>query len=108
MAQRFNGEVILRMNGQDHVMRLTLGALAELEEALATTTLLDLIERIESARFTARDIVAILVAGLRGGGWQGGADDLAQAQIDGGPMAAATAAAQLIQSAFTLPMQADE
>jgi hypothetical protein len=53
--------------------KLTLGALAELEAALETGSLLDLVERFEERRFSTRDVLALIVAGLRGGGWQGSA-----------------------------------
>ena len=44
-----------------------------------------------------------LVAGLRGGGWQGTAADLRAVDIAGGPVAAARAAAELLARAFALP-----
>jgi hypothetical protein len=43
------------------------------------------------------------VEGLRGGGWGGAAKDLLSAEIAGGPMAAARAAAELLARAFMLP-----
>ncbi|MEC7667770.1 MAG: GTA-gp10 family protein, partial [Pseudomonadota bacterium] len=48
----------------------------------------------------------LIVAGLRGGGWQGRAEDLVQVEIEGGPLAAARAAAELVVRAFALPDQA--
>jgi hypothetical protein len=48
-------------------------------------------------------VLAVIVAGLRGGGWRGQAADLMQAEIDGGPMGAARAAAALLARAFALP-----
>ena len=47
--------------------------------------------------------LALIVAGLRGGGWQGGPRDLVRAEIAGGPMGAARAAAELLARAFMLP-----
>lgn len=90
----------LEIDGQRHVMRLTLGALAELEDALEADSLVALIERFETGAFRARDVLALLLAGLRGGGWTGSAADLAQAEIAGGPVAASRAAAELITRAF--------
>jgi hypothetical protein len=103
MVNPFAGEVAVVMNGSALTAKLTLGALAELEEGLQTGSLMELIERIEARRFSARDVLAILVAGLRGGGWQGTAEDLAQAEFAGGPMGAAKVAAQLLARAFSLP-----
>ncbi|WP_414897402.1 gene transfer agent family protein [Rhodovulum sp. YEN HP10] len=97
------GEVALMVDGERQVLKLTLGALAELEAALGADTLLALIERYEEGHFATRDVIALLLAGLRGGGWKGTTSDLAEADIGGGPIAAAQAAAQLLARAFTLP-----
>ena len=100
MANPMRGEVAIVLDGQPHVARLTLGALAMLEAQLAEDSLADLVRRLDEGRFASGDIVAVLVAGLRGGGWQGDADDLLTQQIEGGPLAGARAAAQLIALAF--------
>lgn len=99
----WSGEVALVLDGQRHVAKLTLGALAELEAALETGTLIELVERFEGGRFSTRDVLALVVAGLRGGGWQGTAADLRTVEIAGGPMEAARAAAELLARAFALP-----
>lgn len=103
MANPFAGEVAVEVDGSPMVAKLTLGALAELEASLETGSLIELIERIEARRFSARDVLAVVVAGLRGGGWQGRAEDLARAEIGGGPMGAARVAAMLLARAFALP-----
>lgn len=103
MANPYAGEVAVLLDGQRHVAKLTLGALAELETALETGSLFDLVERFEGGRFSSRDVLALVVAGLRGGGWQGSAADLRTVEIGGGPMAAARAAAELLARAFALP-----
>ena len=108
MANPWRGDVALVIDGQPHVMRLTLGALAELEAGLETGSLIDLVQRFEAGGFSTRDVLALIVAGLRGGGWQGRASDLLAAEIEGGPMAAARAAAELLARAFMLPETADE
>ncbi len=59
--------VVLVVDGQSHVMRLTLGALAELETGLESGSLVDLVQRFESGGFSTRDVLALIVAGLRGG-----------------------------------------
>lgn len=100
MANPHRGEVELVLDGRRHVARLTLGALAELEQELAEDSMIALIERFEAGRFRSRDVLAVLVAGLRGGGWQGGAGDLLTVEIGGGASAAARAAAELLARAF--------
>ncbi len=99
----YRGEVLLTLNGKAHVMRLTLGALAELEATLETGSLLELVERFESGKFSANDLVALLLAGLRGGGANIDRAALNTAEIGGGAVAAAQAGALLLKRAFTLP-----
>lgn len=103
MANPFQGEVALTMNGERHVLKLTLGALAELESGLETDTLVALVTRFEEGAFSSADVLRIVVAGLRGGGWTGGYDDILTAEIGGGPLEAARVGAELIARAFTVP-----
>lgn len=103
MANPWAGEVALSLDGRRHVLRLTLGALAELEAELAEGTLVDLVERFEGGRCSTRDVLALVVAGLRGGGWEGEAADLRCVEIGGGPLEAARVAAQLLARAFAVP-----
>jgi len=106
MANPYTGEVALTLDGQQFVAKLTLGALAELEAALQTGSLVEMVERFEGQRFSTRDVLALIVAGLRGGGWKGTAADLMQVEIGGGPMEAARVAAVLLARAFALPDEA--
>jgi len=103
MANPYAGEVAIWLDGQRHVAKLTLGALAELEAALATGSLIELVERFEAGRFSTRDVLALIVAGLRGGGWSGVAEDLRTVEIRGGAVEAARAAAELLARAFAVP-----
>jgi hypothetical protein len=68
MANPWSGEVELRLNGERHVAKLTLGALAELEAQLGAESLADLVARFEGDALRASDVLALVVAGLRGGG----------------------------------------
>lgn len=99
----YRGEVSLTINEVPMVMRLTLGALAELEENLTEDSLISLVQRFEKKAFSARDLMVLLVAGLRGGGHDITAADLARADIAGGPMAATRAAAELLARSFAGP-----
>lgn len=103
MSNPWAGEVTILLDGKPHVAKLTLGVLAELETTLGTGSLVDLVERFEERRFSTRDVLALIIAGLRGGGWQGSPSDLLTVEIGGGPLAAARAAAELLARAFTLP-----
>lgn len=103
MVNPFRGEVVLCVNGERRVMRLTLGALAELEGRLECSSLMEVISRFESSEFRVRDVISLLAAGLNGGGWDITEAELMQSQIDGGPLAAAQAAARLLKATFVLP-----
>lgn len=106
MANPYSGEVTLVIDGEPRVLKLTLGALAELEASLKVGTLVALAERFETREVSARDVVALIVAGLRGGGWTGATPDLLSAEIEGGPMAATQAASELLRRAFSFPESA--
>jgi hypothetical protein len=103
MANPHAGEVGLVIDGERFVLKLTLGALAELEGELGAGTLVELVERFEAGRFSTRDVLLLIVAGLRGGGWRGASRDLLTAEIEGGPVEAARAAGMLLARAFRVP-----
>lgn len=103
MPNPWSGEVALVIDGERRVMKLTLGALAELEAALGADSLVALVERFEGGRFRTTDVLKLLMAGLHGGGHRIDAEALLVADIHGGPGAAARAAADLLARAFALP-----
>ena len=97
------GEAELVINGTAYTLKLTLGALAALEAALQEQTLVDLVQRFEQGRFSARDVLALLAAGLQGGGQVLRHEGLAEASIHGGPVQASKVAAELLLRAFAPP-----
>jgi len=97
------GEVCVTIDGVGHRAKLTLGALAALEADLRSGGLVDLVRRFEAGQVASGDVLALIVAGLRGGGWEGSAHDLLRADIAGGPVGAAKVAARLLARAFTPP-----
>ena len=103
MANPWRGEVALLVDGEPRVLRLTLAALAELEARLKAESLVELIDRFETGGFRVRDLIALLVAGLNGGGWRVSEAEFVRARLDGGPLAAAEAAARLLKLTFTVP-----
>ncbi|MEP4195385.1 MAG: gene transfer agent family protein [Aliishimia sp.] len=92
----------LVIDGQSHNLRLSLGALAQLEDALDAGSLVELVQRFENGAYRSRDVVSVLQAGLTGAQIVP-MPDLMHADIEGGPMRAAQVAAQLLVRAFTLP-----
>ena len=103
MANPFTGEVAVTIGDTVIDAKLTLGALAELESNLQTGSLVDLVARFEGGVFSSRDVMAVIVAGLRGGGWRGQAGDLLAVDFPGGPLGSAKLAATLLARAFTVP-----
>ena len=103
MGNPWAGEVALVLDGTRHVLRLSLGALAELEATLPGDGLVALIERFEGGAFGTRDVIAVLIAGLRGGGWDGSAAEVLDGEVEGGPVEATRVAAELLGRAFALP-----
>jgi len=102
----YRGDVELVLDGEARPMRLTLGALAELEAALGADSLLALVERFESGAFSSVDLIELLLAGLRGAGLLIDRDLLLASSIEGGPMAAAKAGALLLKRAFSVSDEA--
>lgn len=89
------GEVRVQLDGEMRVLCLTLGALAEIETVLDLDGLDDLVRRLRS--LSARDLIVILAALLRGGGEAAFADRLAMANVDA--REAADALAQAFRAA---------
>lgn len=94
------GETEAVFDGRPHRLVLTLGALAELEHAFGLADLNALAERFESGRLKSSDAIAILGAGLRGGG-----EELSDAEVarlshaDGAP-GFVRAVADLLRATF--------
>ena len=100
MAITQRGEIEAVIGGETRILCLTLGALAELEARLQAGDLVGLAERFVGGRISARDLTAILGAGLRGGGNAVTDDDLARLSIEGGLKGAAEIAARLLKATF--------
>src|SRR5690606_8736635 len=94
------GEIAADIGGETVTLCLTLGALAELEARLGAGDLAGLAERFASGRVSARDLTAILGAGLRGGGNAITDDDLARMSVEGGLRGAADIAVRLLKATF--------
>lgn len=100
MTNIHRGEIAAEIGGERLVLCLTLGALAELEERLGAGDLAGLAERFSEGKVSARDLTAIIGAGLRGGGNDIGDDELARLSIEGGLRGAADIAVRLLRATF--------
>lgn len=90
-ANGARGEVVCPLGGVERRLCLTLGALAELETAFQVEGVAALAERL--GRLSARDLVTVLGALLRGGGEAELAEGLGRAAVDFREAAEAVAAA---------------
>ena len=103
IANRYRGEVVARLDGRAYRLRLTLGALAELETVLDGRSFLAVAEHFEEGELKAGEIVAILGAGLRGGGAAVTNEEVAQMTVEGGAFGYVAIVAHLIAATFGLP-----
>jgi hypothetical protein len=81
MPNRRRGEVGLELGGERYTLCLTLGALAELEDAFGVTDLEALGARFASGGLSSRDLIKVLAVALRGGG-----HDLSDAHVAALPL----------------------
>ena len=93
-------DIIANLNGHNHRLRLTLGVLAELEQALGADSLLALVERFERGRFTSRDLIRLITAGLHGAGHTVTEEEVAQMTHPDGVLGLVQVAARLLAAAF--------
>ena len=100
MANRHRGEIEAEIGGVRRRLVLTLGALAELEDAFGADDLVALTERFGAGRMKARDLTRIIGAGLRGAGESVSDDEVAAMAIDGGAQGYVHVAAALIAATF--------
>lgn len=95
IANGARGEVVADLAGAEHRLCLTLGALAEIETGLGVEGAEALAGRMR--RLSARDLMVVLAALLRGGGEDALAGALDRAAVD--PRAAAGAVARAFAAA---------
>jgi len=100
MANERRGEISATLDGRDYRLRLTLGALAELEHAFAAGDLTALVERFSTGRLSATDLTRIIGAGLRGAGSEISDEEVAALHCEGGAAGFARIAAELLAVTF--------
>ena len=97
------GEIEATLGGRRYTLRLTLGALAELEAALNADSLPELLGRFEQGRFSARDLIALIHAGLRGAGHDISREQVARFAHEQGVQGFVEVSARLLAAAFPPP-----
>lgn len=99
-ANRRRGEIVAELDGKSRRLCLTLGALAELEAGLGADDLSALAARFSAGRLSARDLIALIGAGLRGGGEAVSDDEVAAMHAPDGAAGFARIAAELLVATF--------
>lgn len=100
MANRLRGEVEAVLDGRPHTLCLTLGALAELEARLGADDLGALAQRFGQGRLKAREAIAVVGAGPRGGGHPVSDEEVAAMRIDGGAGGFVRLVGELLEATF--------
>ena len=100
MANRHRGEIEAELGGKTHMLCLTLGALAEIENAYGGEDLLAIAERFESGRIKASDAIRVIGAGLRGAGAVISDAEVAGLQVAGGAAGYLRIVADLLKATF--------
>lgn len=100
MANRHRGEISAVLDGKTYTLCLTLGALAELEDAFGGEDMLAVARRFESGEISARDATRVIGAGLRGAGAPLSDEEVAAMRVDGGAVGYVDIVARLLTATF--------
>jgi hypothetical protein len=107
MTNPHRGEIEAELAGRRYRLCLTLGALAELEQALGEGDILAIAERFEKGRIRAADAIALIGAGLRGGGHDIADHEVARLAANDGAVAYVAIVAKLLRATFPAPEAKD-
>lgn len=100
MANVHRGDVTAVLGGLERTLRLTLGALAELEAAFGAEDLGDLARRFAAGKLRAIDAIRVIAAGLRGAGTPVTDEEVAAMETPGGAAGYVDIVARVIAAAF--------
>ncbi len=100
MPNARRGEVALQIDGRRYTLCLTLGVLAELEDAFGVQDLNALAERFGTGRLSSRDLLTLLAIALRGGGHAMSDAEVANLPLHDGIEPLAAALADLLAMTF--------
>ena len=99
-VNRRRGEIAAELDGQTFTLCLTLGALAELEDAYAADDLGALVERFSRGKLSALDMIRIIGAGLRGAGNDVADEAVRAMRCEDGAAGFARIVAELLTASF--------
>ena len=99
-ANRRRGEIAAMLDGREYRLCLTLGALAELESAFEAEDLGALVQRFSTGRLSAKDLIRIIAAGLRGAGGTVSDEEVSAMRSEDGAAGFARIASDLLAATF--------
>lgn len=102
MPNRRRGEILLDLGGRRLTLCLTLGALAELEDAFGANGIAALGARFEHGDLSARELIRILAIAARGGG-----ENIEDADIAALPVGHLSAYVKAVADLFTVTFGPD-
>jgi hypothetical protein len=91
MTNTTRGDATLASGGKSLVMRLTLGALAEIEDGLGVGSMGDIADRLKN--LATKDIAVVASALLKGGGMDVSTSDVLKLETDVGTLVGAISGA---------------
>ncbi|MFV0298261.1 MAG: gene transfer agent family protein [Hyphomicrobiaceae bacterium] len=100
IANRRRGEIAAELGGRQVKLCLTLGALAELEDAFAADDLAALVARFSTGKLSATDMIRVIGAGLRGAGEEISNNEVGELDVEGGAAGYARIVADLLTTTF--------
>ena len=103
MANRHRGEIEAELGGKIYVLCLTLGALAEIEDAYGGEDLIAIAERFERGKISASDAMRVIGAGLRGAGNSLTNHEVAAMTVAGGAAGYLDIVIRLLKATFAPP-----
>ena len=101
ITNRYRGEITAKLDDRQWQLCLTLSALAELEAKLGEEDIGALASRFSSGRLSAKDILIIIAAGLRGGGHDIGDEEVGEMRCENGVTGFAQIVADLLMVTFS-------
>ncbi len=100
MANRHRGEISAVIGGERRCLRLTLGALADLEDAFGAEDMAAFAASFAGGRLRAADAIRVIGAGLRGGGATVSDAEVAAMAVEGGAAGYARIVVDLLAATF--------
>lgn len=100
MVNQSRGEISVELDGRQWTLCLTLGSLSELEAHFRVNDISGLASILSSGNISSKDIMAIIAAGLKGGGYTLSIEDVSEMRHKDGPAGYAKITADLLSASF--------